>query len=345
LPHFSSRLFNVGADETHDIGHGQSRELVEQYGEGRVYLSFLLKLYEEVSRRGYTMQFWGDIVNLHPELVPELPRDVIGMPWGYEADHPFDVESARMAEAGLPFYVCPGTSTWTSLAGRTTNALANLLNAAENGIKHGAIGYLNTDWGDRGHWQVLPVSYLGFAAGAAFAWSLETNRDIDLPAALSRHAFQDPSNVMGQFAYDLGNIYTASPVQIQNGTLMFWTLHWPMREVAAYPDASTEPYDRCLEALEEVAPRLGRDAMLRPDAELVRREFANTIRLMRHACRRGILAVDGRSPGRSDLARGLKTDMQEIITEYEKLWLARNRPGGLADSERLMKAALEEYGD
>jgi hexosaminidase len=30
LPHFSSRLFNVGADETHDIGHGQSRELVEQ---------------------------------------------------------------------------------------------------------------------------------------------------------------------------------------------------------------------------------------------------------------------------------------------------------------------------
>jgi hexosaminidase len=170
------------------------------------------------------------------------------------------------------------------------------LNAAENGIKHGAIGYLNTDWGDRGHWQVLPVSYLGFAAGAAYSWSLETNRDIDLPAALSRHAFQDPSNVMGQFAYDLGNIYTASPVQIQNGTLMFWTLHWThAKKSAAYPDASTEPYDRCLEALEEVAPLLGRDAMQRPDAELVRREFANTIRLMRHACRRGILAVDGRS--------------------------------------------------
>jgi hypothetical protein len=63
------------------------------------------------------MQFWGDIVNLHPELVPEIPRDVIGMPWGYEADHPFDIESARMAAAGLPFYVCPGTSTWTSWPG------------------------------------------------------------------------------------------------------------------------------------------------------------------------------------------------------------------------------------
>jgi hexosaminidase len=339
LPHFTSRIFNIGADETHDIGHGQSKDLVAQLGIGRVYLNFLLKLYEEVSRRGFTMQFWGDIVNQHPELVPEIPRDVIGLPWGYEADHPFDVESARFAAAGLPFYVCPGTSSWTSLAGRTTNALGNLLNAAENGIEYGASGYLNTDWGDRGHWQVLPVSYLGFAAGAAYSWSLETNRAIDLPAALSRHAFQDPSNVMGRLAYDLGNVYTTSPVQISNGTLMFWTLQRPLSEISAHPDATTEPFDRCLEALETVAPRLGTDAMERPDAELVRREFSQTIRLMRHACRRGIYAVTGRA----DLAPALKTDLQEIITEYEKLWLARARPGGLVDSVALMKTALADY--
>ena len=93
----------------------------------------------------------------------------------------------------MPFYVCPGTSTWCSLAGRTDNALGNLLNAAENGIKHGAIGYLNTDWGDRGHWQAPPVSYLGFAAGAAFSWALEANRAMDVPAVVSRFAFDDPT--------------------------------------------------------------------------------------------------------------------------------------------------------
>jgi hexosaminidase len=343
LPHFTSRIVNIGADETHDIGHGQSRALVQQYGAGRVYLNFLQKLYEEVSRRGFTMQFWADIVNLHPELVPEIPRDIIALPWGYEADHPFDVEARRMAEAGLPFYVCPGTSAWTSLAGRTTNALGNLLNAAENGIRHGAAGYLITDWGDRGHWQAPPVSYLGFAAGASYAWSVETNRGIDLPAVLSRHAFRDPSGVMGCLAYDLGNVYTASPVQIQNGTIMFWTLQWPLADIAAFPNASAEPFECCLNALEHVAPLLGTDAMTRPDADLVRREFANTIRLMRHACRRGFLALDGHGVNRSQLAAALKTDMQEIISEYEKLWLARNRPGGLVDSVSYFRQAMMEY--
>ncbi|MCX7707178.1 MAG: beta-N-acetylhexosaminidase, partial [Anaerolineae bacterium] len=74
LPHFSSRQFNVGCDETIDLGLGRSKEAVEKLGVGRVYLDFLLKIYREVKARGRTMQFWGDIIMEHPELVPELPR-------------------------------------------------------------------------------------------------------------------------------------------------------------------------------------------------------------------------------------------------------------------------------
>lgn len=338
LPHFSSRLFNVGADETHDIGHGQSQEIVARLGQGRVYLNFLLKLYDEVSRRGFTMQFWADIVNQHPELVPEIPRDVIGLCWGYEADHPFDVEAARFAAASLPFYVCPGTSAWNSLAGRTNNALENLLNAAENGIQHGAAGYLITDWGDNGHWQILPVSYLGFAAGAAYSWCLAANRGMSLSPALSLHAFQDPSGVMGRLAYDLGNVYTASPVQFPNGALLFGALQTPLQTISSRLNAAADPFERSLAALEEVAPMMGSDAMARSDAALVRREFGNTIRLMRHACRRGLLAV-GAYP---DLAPALKTDLLDIIAEYEQLWLARNRPGGLADSVARFQLGLTD---
>ena len=71
------------------------------------------------------MQFWGDIVLQHPDLIPEIPKDVIALAWGYEANHPFELECARFAEAGIPFYVCPGTSSWCSLGGRTANALGN----------------------------------------------------------------------------------------------------------------------------------------------------------------------------------------------------------------------------
>ena len=37
---------------------------------------------------------WDDIIIKYPELIPELPKDMIAMIWGYEADHPFDVHVA-----------------------------------------------------------------------------------------------------------------------------------------------------------------------------------------------------------------------------------------------------------
>lgn len=345
LPHFSSGMVNVGADETHDVGHGQSKELVAQKGAGRVYLDFLLQLYADVSRRGYTMQFWGDIVNMHPELVPEIPRDVIALPWGYEADHPFDVEAARFEAAGLPFYVCPGTSAWNSLAGRTDNAINNLLNAAENGLKHGASGLLNTDWGDSGHWQVLPVSFLGFAAGAGYSWCLEANRSMDVAAVLSRFAFEDAGGAAGKAAYDLGNVYQAPGIIIPNSSALFWLLRWPLDEIAKYSE-TVSPVDlnNTLDAITQAAQPLKDARMQRPDAALIRQEFDNTVRLMRHACRRGQLALMARNSAESSaLCRELHADMQEILAEYERLWLARNRPGGLQDSTQVFRSLLAEY--
>lgn len=61
LPNFSSRQFNVGCDETIDLGQGRSRELVASRGGGRGYLDFLLQIHRLVTGHGRTMTFWGDI--------------------------------------------------------------------------------------------------------------------------------------------------------------------------------------------------------------------------------------------------------------------------------------------
>ena len=89
LPSFSSRLLNVGLDETFDLGLGRSASACEGKGKGRVYLEYLQAIHRLLAARGTRMQFWGDIVLEHPELIPELPSDVIPLAWGYEADHPF----------------------------------------------------------------------------------------------------------------------------------------------------------------------------------------------------------------------------------------------------------------
>jgi hexosaminidase len=204
LPNFSSRFFNVGCDETWDLGRGQSNKLCETKGQGRVYLDFLKKIHREVSAHNKRMMFWGDIILNHPKLIRELPKDLIALNWGYEANHPFAQEAAQFAKAKIPFYVCPGTSTWQTLIGRHDNALANLRTAAKAGKKFGAIGYLITDWGDGGHPQPLAVSWSMFAAGAALAWNSKTFDEKKLAPILSRDVFEDSTGKIAEAALKLG---------------------------------------------------------------------------------------------------------------------------------------------
>ena len=319
LPNFTSRKFNVGCDETYGIG-------------GRVYLEFLLKIYELTKRHGRTMHFWGDIIVHHPELVPELPQDIVVLEWGYDIGHPFDEHGALFAKTGIPFYVCPGTSSWNSIVGRTHNALGNLTSAAVNGLKHGAIGFLNTDWGDHGHWQPLPVSYLGFAAGAALSWCATRNQDLDYRVALSAHVFQDAAGVLGPVAYDLGNAYLQADCPLGNANVFFQLLQQPptadfFSKVAPAKMQATREY------IAAVMQPLDRARSARPDAALLQAEFRLAAWMADHACRRAL----------KENPATLAADLREIIAEYQRVWLARNRPGGLPDSVRRLEYRLEDY--
>jgi len=259
LPHFSSRQFNVGCDETIDLGQVRSKAAVAELGAGRVYLNFLLQIYREVKAHGRTMQFWGDIIMEHPELVPELPRDLIALEWGYEAAHPFEQHGAIFAASGVPFYVCPGTGTWNTIAGRTESSLGNLRNAAENGLKHGAVGYLITDWGDAGHWQPLPVSYLGFGYGAAVSWACAANVESDIAAAVSAFAFHDLTGTLGRIAYDLGNAYLKTGVAIHNSTIMARLMQITFAQFvvnrARYPNLTADGLQAAIAKIDAVMAR------------------------------------------------------------------------------------------
>lgn len=334
LPNFTSRQFNVGCDETVDLGQGRSRAAVAERGAGRVYLDFLRQIHAEVRARGRVMQFWGDVILQHPELVPELPREAIALEWGYEADHPFDEHGARFAAAGLAFYVCPGTSAWNSLAGRTGNALANLRRAAESGRRHGAAGVLITDWGDNGHWQPRPVSDLGFAAGAAYAWAGEANHGLDVAAALNVHAYADPSGALGRAAHDLGEVYRLVEPVPANGSALFHALQTPWDQLPAVPEPVLA---RAAAAVDSAAAPLAGARSARPDGALLRREFELAARLLRHAVAR-LRLKNGRGQ-----ASALAQDLRELLGEYRVLWLARNRPGGLADSAARLERLAGDY--
>jgi hypothetical protein len=327
LPNFSSRQFNVGCDETFDIGQGRSRAEVERVGKTAVYLEFLKKVHQLVERQGRTMMFWGDIIVDEPKLIGALPRPIVALEWGYEADHPFDRDGRMFAESGVPFYVCPGTSSWLSIAGRTDNMLANQISAAENGLRHGAIGFLNTDWGDHGHLQYLPVSYAGLLTGAAVSWCLESNRAVDLPAALDLYAF-DGERGLGQVACELGNVYQAVGKLIKNSSALFRILIPSSAQKDPMEGITMEGLEAASEAIDRAMASDCRDA-----------EFGNAAAMLRHACQRGIWEIDPTSQKPGDLA----DDMRRIISEHRRLWMKRNRAGGLGDSVGRLEANVTEY--
>lgn len=338
LPNFTSRQFNVGCDETFDLGLGHSRELVERLGQGRVYLDFLLAIYRLVKPHGRTMQFWGDIINQHPELIPEIPKDVVALDWGYDSDYDFETTTQRFAASGLPFYVCPGTSSWNSLSGRTDNCIENIRNAALHGQANGASGLLNTDWGDHGHWQPLPVSYLGFAWGAALGWACKANLDADLPRLLDLYAFRDEARVMGRLAYDLGNIYQLLG---RPGNLLFNAYVSPLKPELTIDKGLRPRLYAALASIDEIMAPLHKARMAVPDAELIKREFAHVAQMLRHGAKRALLQLDGSTLSPSALA----AELDAIIAEHRAVWLARNRPGGLDDSAAKMALARQMYED
>ena len=345
LPHFTSRTFNVCCDEMTDLGFGRSKELSEKIGVGQVYLEYLKKIHGEVKSRGYTMQFWADVIVKYPELISALPKDLIVLEWGYEENHPFEEHCDLFASHNVPFYVCPGTSSWGSISGRSDNAIGNLLNSAKAGIKYGANGYLITDWGDYGHWQVLPISYLGLATGAAFSWAFDANRSLNIRMAISWHAFRDRSGIMGDVAYNLGNVYKLVGFEPFCSSALFWILLWPQVKSNLFPEFPKADFQAVNSAIEQAMMPITHTSLEGMDAGIILDEYQLTARILRHACQRGLLLKNDLDSDMGKFKHMLDADMREIIKEYKRIWLMRNRTGGLNESIKRLEAKRIIYSD
>lgn len=349
LPYYSSTQFNVGCDEPWELGRGKSKEAVAERG-GRVYLDWILALHKEVTQRGRAMMFWGDIILHYPELVPELPKDVIVMEWGYEPTHPFEENCAKYAEAGVPFYVCPGVSSWNSLAGRSREAMGNIARAALEGKKHGAIGLLVTDWGDRGHWQPWPVSYIGMAYAAAMAWSADVARQPKMDEGLDIHVYQDSAREMATISNDLASVYIQVGPPNINGQVLAYALEWTPEnyrdKLKFYEDwggheANITPDNlrAVIQLIDSTVARIESTRMTRPDAALIRAEWRTAAHLLRHGAK-WLLYLQGET---GYAPAELLAEIDTLILQQRQNWLARSRPGGLDDSIRRFEPLRAVY--
>ena len=294
LENFTSKLVNIGCDETFEISDPEE------------YLGFLLKVYAAAKRCGKRPMFWGDIVLKHPELVERLPKDLIALDWGYEADHPFEAEAAKFKAAGLDFYVCPGTSSWRSLAGRVENMRSNLEAAEKAGRLFGAKGYLVTDWGDEGHWQPLAASLPGIIMGGAFAASGAKAANMDLERELDR-VMDAP---LGGLLLRLGTLYLRGGAVKANCSELFNIL---------LNDHGYSRHPGLTQAVLDDISGVARGVRIAAERWTDRNDWAKEIVYMANlidcACHR------------RDESR-----LRELRDEHGRIWRLRSREGGRVDS-------------
>lgn len=362
LPNFTSPWFNANCDEPWDLGRGRSAERSAALGPGGLYLDHVRRVRDLAARSDKRTLIWGDVVHAHPERIPEIDRDLLMLDWWYEAELDYDRVGA-FAENGIEFMVCPGTSSWNALFPRIDVSLANISAWADAGRRHGALGLLNTDWGDFGHYNLQGNSLLAYAWGAQEGWSGQVEA-ADFDRAFSRVLFRDPSGSVARLYRGLGALHDAGFTMFNGSALQY--LFFDDVERGYFVDATTEA------ALESLRSRLER---LRPRIASAIEKLSigrRTLRELLYACdassfavrkaeagrqvlawRRGELALDAR--GRRRLAAALTElagEQAALGRRLRGLWLDRARPSNLEftlrrvrRSARMLRRAARRLAD
>ena len=166
---FPGQFFHIGEDETFELGQGQSRTEAQAKGVGAIYFEHLNRVRDLLKPYNRKLMFWGDIALNHPNLIGDIPKDMIVMNWQYGARDDFWSSIKPFQDAGLQQFVCPGAQTWNQIFPNLDAAAKNIVNFVRDGQKAEAIGMMNTTWDDDGE-SLFEMSWHPIALGAAASW-------------------------------------------------------------------------------------------------------------------------------------------------------------------------------
>lgn len=170
---YPSPLLHLGADETVELGKGQTKAAVDAQGLGKVYLDFLQKIVTELKPLNRRFLFWGDIAMKEPALLKTLPQEfkqqTIAVGWEYNPHTSFAPWIKPYTDAGMECWVAPGVNNWSRVYPNFNNALPNIQQFTAQGQASGCTGQLNTLWNDDGE-ALFNNNWYALLFGAEAAW-------------------------------------------------------------------------------------------------------------------------------------------------------------------------------
>jgi len=351
-------FFNVCCDETHGLGRGPSKALAEKIGVGGVYVRHIRRVHDLLKEKyGKRMMMWGDIILRHPDHLKEVPRDTIMLTWGYHAGRSFEGQIVPFARSGYEFFVCPGVSNWSRILPDFGVATVNIRNFVRDGVKHGAMGMLNTAWEDDGEALNAP-KWHGYAWGAECAWTGSATTPEDFNRRIGAVLFGEKGDHFGRAVELLAQTHRLAGMRGMNNR-RFWQDDFKPSSSAS---AVREQAERLLQI---VRPAIGHLEACKKEA-VVNAElldyFLFGARRMERIGRRmldGLAAAEacararGASPedagkllARAEaLVRDNRDAHEALGKEFRRLWLKESKPYALDWTMRRYRAAVKRYDD
>jgi hexosaminidase len=187
---FPSPWFHIGFDEPWalELFGGPAAGVPP----GELFMEHLKNVAAILSKHNKRMMFWADmmsgarIFSRYPELISQLPKGTIAVPWHYRVEKDFTPIVEPLAKAGLPIVVAPAVWNWNEVSPSFLTSFANISGLLAVGRKYGAIGLLNTGWSDDAQ-IIYRMSLPGMAYGAVAAWQ---STPVDQDQFFSDYAIQ-----------------------------------------------------------------------------------------------------------------------------------------------------------
>jgi hexosaminidase len=167
-------FLHIGADETVDLGLGQTKGEVDSRGLAAVYLDFMQRIVTALKPLNRKILFWGDIAQDAPDLLKGLPQSfkdsTIAIAWVYNPEpRGYDKYLTPFKNAGFETWVAPSVNNFRKVYPNNNLALANIQRFTADGQRLGSTGQLNTIWNDDGE-GLFNQDWYGILFGAAAAW-------------------------------------------------------------------------------------------------------------------------------------------------------------------------------
>ena len=166
---FSSRYFNIAADESWDVGLGVNKDRVAASDLATVHAGHYSRLFGILKKYHKRPMMYGDVILNNPAILDKIPKDVVVVDWHYGAADPYP-SPAVFEKKGLPFVVSPAIWNFTGPFPNYTNAFINIRNFVRDGYLHGSRGVLTSNWNDYGGEELRELNYFGYAWTAECAW-------------------------------------------------------------------------------------------------------------------------------------------------------------------------------